>query len=97
MNYPKEFVQDAAAGEEKDLLDKYATTDLVPSLMVPKAHLSKSEPKKVEVVCVRAEHFTDVPSLKSPDRVTLLEEDMIQAFYAGGRLYAEPKRLGPIV
>ncbi len=52
VDYPKEFVQDAAAGEEKDLLDKYATTDLVPSLMVPKAHLSKSEPKKAEVIPV---------------------------------------------
>ncbi len=54
-------------------------------------------PKMVEVKSVRAEHFADVPVLKSPDRVTLLEEDMIQAFYAGGRLYAEPKRLGPVL
>jgi pilus assembly protein CpaB len=52
VDYPKEFVHDAAAGEEKDLLDKYATTDLVPTLMVPKAHLSKTEPKKPEVIPV---------------------------------------------
>jgi len=57
----------------------------------------RSEPRKVEVTAVRAEHFADVPALRSPDRVTLLEEDQIQAFYAGGRLYAEPKRLGPVV
>jgi photosynthetic reaction center H subunit len=57
----------------------------------------RSGTKKVEVVSVRAAHFADVPSLKEPDRVTLLEEDQIQAFYAGGRLYAEPNRIGPVL
>lgn len=55
------------------------------------------EPKKVEVASVRSEHFNSVPALKNPDRVTLLEEEQICAFYAGGRLYAEPKRLGPVL
>ncbi len=55
------------------------------------------EGKKVKVASVRAEHFASVPALKEPDRITLLEEDRICAFYAGGRLYAEPKRLGPVV
>ena len=30
-------------------------------------------------------------------RITLLEEEQICAFYAGGRLYAEPKRARPLV
>jgi photosynthetic reaction center H subunit len=55
------------------------------------------EPKKVEVASVRAEQFAQVPGLKNPDRITLLEEERIQAYYAGGRLYAEPKRLGPVL
>jgi photosynthetic reaction center H subunit len=55
------------------------------------------EPKKVKVSAVRAEHFAKVPTLKEPDRITVLEEEKICAFYAGGRLYAEPKRLGPLV
>lgn len=55
------------------------------------------EPKKVQVSAVRARHFASVPALKSPDRVTLLEEERIGAFYAGGRLYAEPTRLGPVL
>lgn len=55
------------------------------------------EPKKVEVFAVRAEHFASVPTLKEADRITLLEEERICAFYAGGRLYAEPKRLGPVL
>lgn len=48
VDFPKELLQDAAAAEEKDLLDKYATADLVPNLLVPKPHLSKTEPKKAE-------------------------------------------------
>jgi photosynthetic reaction center H subunit len=51
----------------------------------------------VEVVSLKAEHFANVPSLKDPDRVTPLEEDQICAFYASGRRYAEPKRLGPVI
>ncbi len=46
VDYPKAFVQDAAAGDDKDLLDKFAQADLVPTLLVPKAHLGKEAPKK---------------------------------------------------
>ncbi len=53
VDYPKGFVLDAAAGEEKDLLDKFAQADLVPTLMVPKAHLGKEAPKKPEPMIIR--------------------------------------------
>lgn len=55
----------------------------------------RSEAKHVAVYAVRAGHFASVPKLKEPDRVTVLEEERICAFYAGGRLYGEPARLGP--
>ncbi|MCU0681282.1 MAG: photosynthetic reaction center subunit H [Polyangiaceae bacterium] len=55
------------------------------------------EARHVKVTAVRAEQFARVPRTKEPDRVTLAEEDQIGAFYAGGRLYAEPKRLGPVL
>jgi pilus assembly protein CpaB len=48
VEYPKDFVLEAAAGEDKDLLDKFAHADLVPTLLVPKAHLGKEAPKKPE-------------------------------------------------
>ena len=57
----------------------------------------RAAPKQVEVHAVRAGHFPSVPKLKEPHRVTVLEEERICAFYAGGRLYGEPKRLGPVV
>ena len=69
------------------------TTRLLPITMMR----ILSEPKKVKVEAVRAAHFSAVPSLKLPDSITILEEEKIQAFYAGGRLYAEPKRIGPVV
>jgi photosynthetic reaction center H subunit len=56
-----------------------------------------AEKKRVEVSAIRAVHFSMVPELKEADRVTIQEEERIGAFYAGGRLYAEPKRLGPVL
>jgi len=53
--------------------------------------------KSVEVASIKSDQFGHVPSLKAPDKVTLLEEEKIQAFYAGGRLYADAKRAEPIV
>jgi photosynthetic reaction center H subunit len=65
-------------------------------LPIPMMRLQRDR-RQVEVSSIRAEHFPRVPALKQPDRVTVLEEDQISAFFAGGRLYAEPSRLGPIV
>jgi photosynthetic reaction center H subunit len=76
---------------ELELAD--ATARLVPITML----LLESSERKVKVHALRAEHFSSVPSLKEPDRVTILEEEKITAFYAGGRMYAEPGRLGPLV
>jgi photosynthetic reaction center H subunit len=74
-------------------LDGAAETRLLPATMM----LVRKERKKVEVSALRAEHFASVPTTKESDRITTLEEEKIQAFYAGGRRYAEPKRLGPVV
>lgn len=52
IEFPKELLPEAVAAEEKDLLDQYATADLVAGLQVPRPHLSKSEPKKAEVIPV---------------------------------------------
>jgi photosynthetic reaction center H subunit len=52
---------------------------------------------KVEVKALLAGQFASVPQLAHPDRITPFEEERIGAFYAGGRLYAEPKRLEPLL
>jgi photosynthetic reaction center H subunit len=53
--------------------------------------------KKVSIDALTQAQFASVPKLKHPDRVTALEEELVGAFFAGGRLYAEPKRLGPVL
>ena len=37
-----------------------------------------------------------VPGLRNPDQITLLEEDRIMRYYGGGTLYAEPSRMEPL-
>jgi photosynthetic reaction center H subunit len=53
--------------------------------------------QRVHVVSILASQFAGVPAIANPDRVTLLEEDKITGYYAGGHLYAEPSRFGPVV
>lgn len=52
---------------------------------------------EVKVSSLMSDQFADVPKTKHPDQVTLLEEDKICAYYAGGKLYAEPSRAEPIL
>ena len=65
-------------------------------LPITYARISKRK-RRINVVSILARHFAQVPGIASPDQVTLLEEDRITAYYAGGHLYAEPSRMGPIV
>jgi len=53
--------------------------------------------KKVIVGAITAAQFEKVPATKNPDQVTLREEDRIQAYYAGGKLYAFPSRSEPLL
>jgi photosynthetic reaction center H subunit len=59
--------------------------------------LARIAGNRVKVKTVLARHFADVPILASPDRVTKREEDRISAYFAGGQLYADPKRMEPIL
>lgn len=56
-----------------------------------------SDPMRIDVRSILAAQFAKVPALAQPDQISVLEEDKICAFYAGGRLYAEPSRLEPLV
>lgn len=53
--------------------------------------------RQVRVDAILSTQFADVPATKSPDQVTFLEEDMISAYYAAGRLYATPARQEPLL
>ena len=46
---------------------------------------------------ILASQFAGVPTTSANDQVTLLEEDKIMGYYAGGRLYATPDRQEPLL
>lgn len=51
--------------------------------------------KEVQTSTVLAEQFLAAPGLKNPDQITLLEEDKVSAYFAGGYMYATPDRQEP--
>lgn len=57
----------------------------------------QGDPRHVRVVSIMSEHFPRVPRLENPDQITVMEEEVISSFYAGGRLYARPERQEPLV
>ena len=48
--------------------------------------------REINVDSITSEQFENVPQQKSPDEITMLEEDRVQAYYGGGHLYALKKR-----
>lgn len=53
--------------------------------------------RRILVDYITAAQFALVPATKHPDQITLLEEDKIVAFYAGGMLFATPGRAEPML
>ena len=53
--------------------------------------------RRVKVKALLAHQFANAPTLKSPDCVTMLEEEKISAFYGAGTLYATPERAEPLL
>ncbi|WP_425092435.1 photosynthetic reaction center subunit H [Tropicimonas sp. S265A] len=50
---------------------------------------------RVKIKSIYGKHFKNVPKTKSPNQVTLLEEEKIMGYYGGGTLYADASRLEP--
>jgi photosynthetic reaction center H subunit len=51
----------------------------------------------VVVDSVMGSDFAGVPTTRSPDTVTFLEEERIMAYYGAGTLYASPARAEPLL
>ena len=49
----------------------------------------------IYVNAITAAQFRDVPVTADPDKITLREEDMVQAYFGGGQLYANEGRAEP--
>jgi len=52
---------------------------------------------RVKVKSILSHQFGAVPPTRSPDQVTLLEEEKIMAYFGGGTLYADPARQEPFL
>jgi photosynthetic reaction center H subunit len=52
-------------------------------------------PSRLQVRSLYGAQFAGVPTTKSADQITKLEEDKISSYYAGGTLYASAARLEP--
>lgn len=57
----------------------------------------KTARREIRVASLYAHHFANVPALANANQITLREEDRIAAYFASGHLYADPKRMEPIL
>lgn len=75
----------------------------VPFLRIPRASgwfpLMTPGPSAshVQLDVLKAGDFAGIPQTKSPDLVTLLEEDKISAYFGAGSLWNSDARFGPLV
>jgi photosynthetic reaction center H subunit len=53
--------------------------------------------REVQVQAIFADQYAGAPTPRATDRVTLLEEERIAAYFGAGLLYAEPGRTEPLV
>jgi photosynthetic reaction center H subunit len=53
--------------------------------------------RRISVNALLAGQFAGVPAIRNPDKVTLLEEDKITAYYGAGTLYATAARAEPLL
>lgn len=53
--------------------------------------------RTINVDVLYSHQFANVPALKSPDQITLLEEDKINGYFAGGLLYGDETRQEPLL
>jgi photosynthetic reaction center H subunit len=57
----------------------------------------KVDNRRIHIVAMYAHQFAGIPRTKAADRITLLEEDRIVAYFAGGYRYADERRNEPLI
>lgn len=78
---------------------RYLTVDLNPegsgkTRLIPMT-MARIKTNRVVVRSLHAHNFDGIPQTRSATEVTVLEEDKITGYYAGGTLYASPERSEP--
>ena len=59
--------------------------------------MSRISANGVTVRSLFGKHFNSVPKHASDTQVTMLEEEKICGYYAGGTMYASEERMGPLI
>jgi len=75
---------------------RYLTIDVNPEgtgkLRLLPIHMVRVKADRVVVRSLHQRHFDGIPQIASSNQVTLLEEEKIMAWVAGGTLYADPSQ-----
>ncbi|MEM9010589.1 MAG: photosynthetic reaction center subunit H [Pseudomonadota bacterium] len=84
--------------DRPEMLIRYLEIELSSggNVIVPMT-LAKISAAGVKVYSLHSHQFANVPRTAAPDRVTLLEEDKISAYYCGGKLYATKETADPLL
>lgn len=53
--------------------------------------------RRVVVDSILGAQFADVPAIRNPDQITMLEEERVMAYYGAGTLYAKASRAEPLL
>ena len=60
-------------------------------------NFARVQQRAVRVRSILGSQFADVPGTRSPELVTMLEEEKIMAYYGAGTLYATADRQEPLL
>ena len=58
---------------------------------------ARIKPRGVYVNAITSTQFAGVPQTSVADRITMLEEERVMAYYGAGKLYATPSRAEPLL
>jgi photosynthetic reaction center H subunit len=84
--------------DRSEMMFRYIEIDLPAghSVLLP-MNFARIKKTGVYVHALLAEQFGNVPGIRTPNQITLLEEEKIMAYYGAGLLYATPERQEPLV
>jgi len=84
--------------DQAEMLFRYIEVKLASgrSVLMP-INFADVQKDAVHTRALLAAQFADVPSLRVPGQITLLEEEKVMAYFGAGSLYATPLRQEPLV
>jgi photosynthetic reaction center H subunit len=83
--------------DRADRLIRYLSVDTGTRTVLAPMTMARVKRGAVVLDAITAAQYADAPAIKSPTTITFLEEEMIQAYFGGGYLYAMPQREEPLI